>query len=101
MGGGSSRLGYVYIFYFKCGCIYCQLCEPHQHSGLEGRKLRNAYSKALLNMLRKGVMEGPLLHRPPDGKLDPFPGYLVCLCQSHECVTWEDWEYLCFDSDTM
>ena len=100
MSGGSSRLGYVYIFYFKCCCIYCQLCEPHQHSGLEGRKLRNAYSKALLNMLRKGVMEGPLLHRPPDGKLDPFPGYLVCLLfVSHMSVCYMEVFVFCITGD--
>ncbi|XP_067932050.1 centrosomal protein of 112 kDa-like [Watersipora subatra] len=60
----------------RCALWIKKLCEPHQHSGLEGRKLRNSYSKALLNMLKRGVMEGPLLHRPPDGKLEPFPIYL-------------------------
>lgn len=30
-------------------------------------------------MLKKGIMEGPLLHKPPEGKLNPFPVYLVSL----------------------
>lgn len=42
-----------------------------------GRKNRNLYAKLLLHMLKRGVIEGPFIHRPEPGTLKTLPSYMV------------------------
>ncbi|XP_045069656.1 centrosomal protein of 112 kDa isoform X2 [Coregonus clupeaformis] len=41
-----------------------------------GRKNRNMYSRLLLHMLRRGVLEGPFSHKPESGSLRTLPTYM-------------------------
>uniref|UniRef100_A0A8C2G104 Centrosomal protein 112 n=1 Tax=Cyprinus carpio TaxID=7962 RepID=A0A8C2G104_CYPCA len=68
-------------------------------SGLTGRKSRNMYSRLLLQMLRKGVLEGPFTHKPEAGGLKTLPTYmsiyldepLLGRSQEHRSAVLPDW----------
>uniref|UniRef100_A0A9J8AY41 Centrosomal protein 112 n=1 Tax=Cyprinus carpio carpio TaxID=630221 RepID=A0A9J8AY41_CYPCA len=61
----------------RCALWIKKLCEPETcGSGLTGRKSRNMYSRLLLQMLRKGVLEGPFTHKPEAGSLKTLPTYM-------------------------
>ncbi|XP_042586972.1 centrosomal protein of 112 kDa-like isoform X7 [Cyprinus carpio] len=61
----------------RCELWIKKLCEPETcGSGLTGRKSRNMYTRLLLQMLRKGVLEGPFTHKPEAGGLKTLPTYM-------------------------
>uniref|UniRef100_A0A8C1ITR1 Centrosomal protein 112 n=1 Tax=Cyprinus carpio TaxID=7962 RepID=A0A8C1ITR1_CYPCA len=61
----------------RCALWIKKLCEPETcGSGLTGRKSRNMYTRLLLQMLRKGVLEGPFTHKPEAGSLKTLPTYM-------------------------
>ncbi|XP_033097473.1 centrosomal protein of 112 kDa-like [Anneissia japonica] len=59
-----------------CALWIKKLCEPHG-SGVIGRKNRNMYSKLLLHMLKRGVIEGPFTSKPESGPLPTLPSYMA------------------------
>lgn len=63
----------------KRGALWIRkLCEPSGTGvGIMGRKNRNLYAKLLLHMLKRGVIEGPFIHRPEPGTLKTLPSYMV------------------------
>nr|XP_014341693.1 PREDICTED: centrosomal protein of 112 kDa isoform X2 [Latimeria chalumnae] len=61
----------------RCALWIKKLCEPSgAGTGVTGRKNRNMYAKLLLHMLRRGVLEGPFIHRPENGMLKTLPSYM-------------------------
>uniref|UniRef100_A0A8C2GJR9 Centrosomal protein 112 n=1 Tax=Cyprinus carpio TaxID=7962 RepID=A0A8C2GJR9_CYPCA len=61
----------------RCALWIKKLCEPETcGSGLTGRKSCNMYTRLLLQMLRKGVLEGPFTHKPEAGGLKTLPTYM-------------------------
>ncbi|XP_017306613.1 centrosomal protein of 112 kDa isoform X2 [Ictalurus punctatus] len=61
----------------RCALWIKKLCDPvASGSGLMGRKNRNAYTRLLLHMLRKGVLEGPFTYKPEPGSLKTLPTYM-------------------------
>ncbi|KAF6298260.1 centrosomal protein 112 [Rhinolophus ferrumequinum] len=61
----------------RCALWIKKLCEPSgTGAGLMGRKNRNLYAKLLLHMLKRGVIEGPFIHRPEPGTLRTLPSYM-------------------------
>lgn len=61
----------------RCALWIRKLCEPSgTGAGIMGRKNRNLYAKLLLHMLKRGVIEGPFLHRPEPGTLKTLPSYM-------------------------
>ncbi|XP_045066643.1 centrosomal protein of 112 kDa-like [Coregonus clupeaformis] len=61
----------------RCALWIKKLCDPAvSGSGLMGRKNRNMYSRLLLHMLRRGVLEGPFSHKPESGSLRTLPTYM-------------------------
>lgn len=61
----------------RCALWIRKLCEPSgTGSGTMGRKNRNLYAKLLLHMLKRGVIEGPFIHRPEPGTLKTLPSYM-------------------------
>ncbi|XP_004693412.2 PREDICTED: centrosomal protein of 112 kDa [Condylura cristata] len=61
----------------RCALWIRKLCEPSgTGAGVTGRKNRNLYAKLLLHMLKRGVLEGPFIHRPEPGTLRALPSYM-------------------------
>ncbi|XP_023391423.1 centrosomal protein of 112 kDa [Pteropus vampyrus] len=61
----------------RCALWIRKLCEPSGTGvGIMGRKNRNLYAKLLLHMLKRGVIEGPFIHRPEPGTLKTLPSYM-------------------------
>ncbi|XP_026862545.2 centrosomal protein of 112 kDa isoform X1 [Electrophorus electricus] len=61
----------------RCALWIKKLCDPvASGSGLRGRKNRNVYARLLLQMLRRGVLEGPFAHKPEAGTLKTLPTYM-------------------------
>ncbi|KAM5308373.1 centrosomal protein of 112 kDa isoform 2-T3 [Glossophaga mutica] len=61
----------------RCALWIRKLCEPSgTGAGIMGRKNRNLYAKLLLHMLKRGVIEGPFVHRPEPGTLKTLPSYM-------------------------
>ncbi|KAM5213342.1 centrosomal protein of 112 kDa isoform 3-T5 [Hipposideros larvatus] len=61
----------------RCALWIKKLCEPSGTGvGIMGRKNRNLYAKLLLHMLKRGVIEGPFIHRPEPGTLKTLPSYM-------------------------
>ncbi|XP_029424255.1 centrosomal protein of 112 kDa isoform X6 [Nannospalax galili] len=61
----------------RCALWIRKLCEPSgTGAGLMGRKNRNLYAKLLLHMLKRGILEGPFMHRPEPGTLKTLPSYM-------------------------
>ncbi|XP_036445385.1 centrosomal protein of 112 kDa isoform X2 [Colossoma macropomum] len=61
----------------RCALWIKKLCDPlSSGSGLMGRKNRNAYTRLLLVMLKRGVLEGPFTHKPEPGSLKTLPTYM-------------------------
>ncbi|XP_054429046.1 centrosomal protein of 112 kDa [Pteronotus mesoamericanus] len=61
----------------RCALWIRKLCEPSgTGAGIMGRKNRNLYAKLLLHMLKRGVIEGPFIHRPEPGTLKTLPSYM-------------------------
>ncbi|XP_010615114.1 centrosomal protein of 112 kDa isoform X4 [Fukomys damarensis] len=61
----------------RCALWIRKLCEPSgTGAGIMGRKNRNLYAKLLLHMLKRGVLEGPFMHRPEPGTLKTLPSYM-------------------------
>ncbi|XP_036984002.2 centrosomal protein of 112 kDa [Artibeus jamaicensis] len=61
----------------RCALWIRKLCEPSgTGAGIMGRKNRNLYAKLLLHMLKRGVIEGPFVHRPEPGTLRTLPSYM-------------------------
>ncbi|KAF4092628.1 hypothetical protein AMELA_G00023100 [Ameiurus melas] len=61
----------------RCALWIKKLCDPvASGSGLMGRKNRNAYTRLLLHMLRKGVLEGPFTYKPEAGSIKTLPTYM-------------------------
>lgn len=58
----------------RCALWIKKLCEAPGH-GKVGRKNRNMYSKLLLHMLKKSLLEGPFSSRPDPGPLPTLPSY--------------------------
>ncbi|XP_030840349.1 centrosomal protein of 112 kDa isoform X3 [Strongylocentrotus purpuratus] len=58
----------------RCALWIKKLCEAPGH-GVVGRKNRNMYSKLLLHMLKKSLLEGPFSSRPDPGPLPTLPSY--------------------------
>ncbi|KAJ8036850.1 hypothetical protein HOLleu_17494 [Holothuria leucospilota] len=59
----------------RCALWIKKLCEPAGH-GTTGRKNRNMYTKLLLHMLKKSLIEGPFSHKPDPGPLPTLPDYM-------------------------
>ncbi|KAK2149001.1 hypothetical protein LSH36_472g02048 [Paralvinella palmiformis] len=59
----------------KCAIWIKKFCEPPA-PGVLGRKNRNAYTRLLVHMLKKGVLEGPFTDKPEPGPLPPLPSYM-------------------------
>ncbi|XP_037400929.1 centrosomal protein of 112 kDa isoform X8 [Pygocentrus nattereri] len=61
----------------RCALWIKKLCDPvSSGSGLTGKKNRNAYTRLLLVMLKRGVLEGPFTHKPEPGSLKTLPAYM-------------------------
>uniref|UniRef100_A0A8C6THI0 Centrosomal protein 112 n=1 Tax=Neogobius melanostomus TaxID=47308 RepID=A0A8C6THI0_9GOBI len=61
----------------RCAIWIKKLCDPGAcGSGLLGRKNRNVYARLLLQMLRRGVLDGPFSHKPEHGTLKTLPTYM-------------------------
>ncbi|XP_006017414.1 centrosomal protein of 112 kDa isoform X1 [Alligator sinensis] len=61
----------------RCALWIKKLCEPSgAGAGIMGRKNRNLYAKLLLHMLKRGVLEGPFVHKPEPGTLKTLPSYM-------------------------
>uniref|UniRef100_A0A3P8XJ00 DUF4485 domain-containing protein n=1 Tax=Esox lucius TaxID=8010 RepID=A0A3P8XJ00_ESOLU len=61
----------------RCALWIKKLCDPGVSGmGPMGRKNRNMYSRLLLHMLRRGVLEGPFCHKPESGRLKTLPTYM-------------------------
>ncbi|XP_072168170.1 centrosomal protein of 112 kDa-like [Diadema setosum] len=58
----------------RCALWIKKLCEAPGH-GTVGRKNRNMYTKLLVHMLKKGMLEGPFSSRPDPGPLPTLPAY--------------------------
>ncbi|XP_071946216.1 centrosomal protein of 112 kDa-like [Antedon mediterranea] len=58
-----------------CAMWIKKLCEP-TGSGITGRRNRNMYSKLLLHMLKRGVIEVPFTSKPESEQLPTFPSYM-------------------------
>ncbi|XP_061080171.1 centrosomal protein of 112 kDa isoform X1 [Conger conger] len=63
----------------RCALWIKKLCDPavSSGSGLTARKNRNMYARLLLHMLRRGVLEGPFIHKPDVGPLKTLPTYMA------------------------
>lgn len=75
----------------RCAVWIKKLCDPDVcGSGLTGRKNRNLYTRLLLHMLKRGVLEGPFTSKPEPGSLKTLPAYMVRLISTinyEYCVT--------------
>ncbi|KAM7386838.1 hypothetical protein PAMA_009460 [Pampus argenteus] len=62
----------------QCCAIWIKkLCDPAIcGSGLLGRKNRNMYARLLLQMLKRGVLDGPFTSKPEPGSLKTLPTYM-------------------------
>ncbi|XP_067332394.1 centrosomal protein of 112 kDa isoform X2 [Channa argus] len=61
----------------RCAMWIKKLCDPATcGSGLIGRKTRNMYVRLLLQMLKKGLLEGPFTSKPEPGSLKALPTYM-------------------------
>ncbi|KAM8945721.1 centrosomal protein of 112 kDa [Pelodytes ibericus] len=61
----------------RCSLWIKKLCDPSGvETGIIGRKNRNLYAKLLLQMLKRGLLEGPFTQRPEEGVLKPLPTYM-------------------------
>uniref|UniRef100_A0A669D8S5 Centrosomal protein 112 n=1 Tax=Oreochromis niloticus TaxID=8128 RepID=A0A669D8S5_ORENI len=62
----------------RCAQWIKKLCDPAAcGSGLIGRKNRNMYARLLLQMLKRGVLDGPFTSKPEPGSLKTLPTYMV------------------------
>lgn len=62
----------------RCAQWIKKLCDPATcGSGLIGRKNRNMYARLLLQMLKRGVLDGPFTSKPEPGSLKTLPTYMV------------------------
>lgn len=62
----------------RCAMWIKKLCDPATcGSGLIGCKNRNIYARLLLQMLKRGVLEGPFTSKPQAGSLKTLPAYMV------------------------
>ncbi|XP_077591247.1 centrosomal protein of 112 kDa isoform X1 [Stigmatopora nigra] len=81
-----------------CALWIKKLCDPAT-SSLSGHKNRNLHSQMLLNMLKRGVLEGPFASKPQPGSLKNLPTYmsiyfdepLIGQSVDHRKVTLPDW----------
>ncbi|XP_039906995.1 centrosomal protein of 112 kDa isoform X4 [Simochromis diagramma] len=61
----------------RCAQWIKKLCDPATcGSGLIGRKNRNMYARLLLQMLKRGVLDGPFTSKPEPGSLKTLPTYM-------------------------
>ncbi|XP_013120254.1 centrosomal protein of 112 kDa isoform X6 [Oreochromis niloticus] len=61
----------------RCAQWIKKLCDPAAcGSGLIGRKNRNMYARLLLQMLKRGVLDGPFTSKPEPGSLKTLPTYM-------------------------
>ncbi|XP_037544466.1 centrosomal protein of 112 kDa [Nematolebias whitei] len=61
----------------RCAVWIKKLCDPAAcGSGLTDRKNRNLYTRLLLHMLKRGVLEGPFTSKPEPGSLKTLPAYM-------------------------
>lgn len=61
----------------RCAIWIKKLCDPGAcGSGLLGRKNRNVYARLLLQMLKKGALDGPFTSKPEPGGLKTLPTYM-------------------------
>ncbi|XP_070779456.1 centrosomal protein of 112 kDa [Enoplosus armatus] len=61
----------------RCATWIKKLCDPATcGSGLMGRKNRNMYTRLLLLMLKRGVLELPFTSKPEPGSLKTLPTYM-------------------------
>ncbi|KAM7372030.1 hypothetical protein PAMP_009227 [Pampus punctatissimus] len=61
----------------RCAIWIKKLCDPTIcGSGLLGRKNRNMYARLLLQMLKRGVLDGPFTSKPEPGSLKTLPTYM-------------------------
>lgn len=61
----------------RCAIWIKKLCDPGAcGSGLSGRRNRNVYARLLLQMLKRGVLDGPFSHKPDHGALKTLPTYM-------------------------
>ncbi|KAL4657916.1 centrosomal protein of 112 kDa isoform X1 [Arapaima gigas] len=61
----------------RCALWIRKLCDPVAvGASLAARKNRNVYSRLLLRMLTRGVLEGPFAHKPEPGALKTLPTYM-------------------------
>ncbi|XP_063327855.1 centrosomal protein of 112 kDa isoform X6 [Pelmatolapia mariae] len=84
----------------RCAQWIKKLCDPATcGSGLIGRKNRNMYARLLLQMLKRGVLDGPFTSKPEPGSLKTLPAYmsiyfdepLSCLRVEHGVRSLPDW----------
>ncbi|XP_029014904.1 centrosomal protein of 112 kDa isoform X2 [Betta splendens] len=61
----------------RCAMWIKKLCDPATcGSDLMGRRNRNIYARLLLQMLKRGVLEGPFTNKPQPGSLNTLPAYM-------------------------
>ncbi|XP_028310902.1 centrosomal protein of 112 kDa isoform X2 [Gouania willdenowi] len=60
-----------------CASWIKKLCDPLScGSGLKGRTNRNMYTRLLLHMLKRGVLDSPFNSKPEPGSLKSLPTYM-------------------------
>ncbi|KAM9780584.1 LOW QUALITY PROTEIN: centrosomal protein of 112 kDa [Neosynchiropus ocellatus] len=61
----------------RCGQWIKKLCDPTScNPDIKSLKVRNSYSRLLLQMLRRGHLEAPFTYKPEPGNLKTLPAYL-------------------------
>lgn len=73
----------------KCALWIRRLCEAPP--GVAARRVRNAYSKALLGMLKCGRLDPPFRTTPSSGPLAPLPAHLAHYLESNGSADVPGW----------